>query len=384
MPSLAPAELSAREPNRGVARQTSDAMKASTRILLPSFLLVFLLSASPSWAEDVAILWDISKSVPNVMYDERVHNGVKDLVLGKGLASGWDVTRPEPIDASVEGVLSGKRPMVRERDRILVVHFGSLKRESRIKNLPFSAWEFIFQREPDIAVQVLQAFPLRATDSWTNKNLAEAAAARYFYDRGSPAWFLIMISDFDQDNKEHLTPIERQFVDTYEAQRFVSVTPPVVMRWKENPRVIVKLKRALLRGKVPDLPTLPGRLLELLSPANGAKVPADRRLVFSWRWNGEKSPRGYQMIVTRAEPPRGTVLSKASQVSSVTADKALLPGNYRWQVFALLEDGSISSQALPFSVEGGGGWGWIMVVLLVAAAVGALLYLNMRRQKRAG
>lgn len=345
-------------------------------ILFPSFLL----AAGQTSAEDVAILWDISKSVPRGMYGERVRNGVRDLVLGKGLGSGWEVTRPEPKDAPIEEVLSGKRPMVRERDRILVVHFGSLNRDSKIENLPFSAWELTWQGGSDTGAQLLQAFPLRPTDDWTNKNLAEAVAARYFYDRKSATWFLIMISDFNEDNKELLRPIERRFLDTYEAQRFASVSPPAVMRWKDDPRVILKLKRAVPRGKVSDLPTLSGRLLELLSPGNGTKIPVDRKIVFSWRWNGDKLPKSYQVVVTRAEAPGGTVLSRVSQVSSLSSDKALPPGNYRWQVFALLEDGSTSSQALPFSVGGARASGWLVLIVLAAVVTCLLLYLNRRRR----
>jgi hypothetical protein len=360
-------------------------------VLIPA--VVVLLASFPVCAEDLAILWDISKSVPEGLYRDDVRNAVRDVVSGRGVSSSWQQTRPEPLETSVDQVLSGKRPMAGNKDRILIVHFGSLDRASKIQNLPFSAWEFNVQQRSDLGAQLLAKFPTRSTDQWTNKNLAEAAAARYFYDRKSSMWFLLMISDFNEDNRETLKPIERQFVDEYEAQLFAFATPPVVLRWKDDPRIIMKLKRVVARGggKNSDLTNItktdesrPQKLLELVSPANGAKIPSDRKLAFFWRWLGESPPNGYHVVVTHAEGPGGTVFSKSSPVSSVTSDKMLPPGRYRWQVFALLTDGSASSQPLSFSVEGGAGAGWIVGTLLLAAVAGGLLYANMRRRKKEG
>jgi hypothetical protein len=212
--------------------------------------------------------------------------------------------------------------------------------------------------------------------------LAEAAAARYFYDRGSKQWFLVMVSDFNQDSKERLQPEEISFLDAYEAQRFASLTPPAVLRLRSNDRVIIKIKHAVSKGQVADLPQLPAQLLELVSPARNARLSSQARTAFSWRWNGKTPPENYRVVVTKLDAPPGTALSKSTQATALTPDKPLAAGRYRWQVYAVTKRDPVASLAVPFSVKGQAEIGWFLVVLALAGAfVGLLVWLNRRRRR---
>ena len=131
----------------------------------------------------------------------------------------------------------------------------------------------------------------------------------------------------------------------------------------------------------PDLPDLtPKAPLSLTRPAQNAAVPASKPVAFSWRWGGESKPASYRVAVTGVEPQRGTLISKLTRVPTYTHSSGLDPGKYRWQVYAVVDSTTISSDPGTFTVSDE--FDFLSVILfglLLAVVVGGLRHFNRRR-----
>jgi hypothetical protein len=351
-------------------------------LLLTLVLLDFLL---PVRADDVAILWDISRSVPEQMYSPLVGNTVLALLGGRDLPEGWHVTVPSPAPPQLDRVLQGRGPMIAEGERILLVRFGALNRQSGVPHLPFSVTELQFSG-PATEDQLRAAFPTHPSENWTNKMLVEAGAARYLCDAGSARFFLVLISDLNQDNQEALLPQENILVDSYRAGKFVTKTDPAILRLRSQDRVVIEIRHAEARQAArkrevpPPPPPPPARTLLPIAPVQNASLPEGNRVTFSWRWNGDEPADSFQLVVTHLDSRR-TILSRATKASSVTSPAALEAGRYRWQVFALAKEQRFNTPAVPFEVQGGTRPVWVVAAVLLAAG-GLVWWRNHHRSRR--
>jgi hypothetical protein len=338
-------------------------------------VLTFALGRQPVAAQDVAVLWDVSGSIKALMgdppYSADLRRSVAGVVLGQGISTTlWKVTSPPSLTPELGRVLDRESPLPGQGHHVLVLRFGRFERE-RYPSLPyFQSEDFPVDNLEQLETRMLRAFPERANEGYTNKDLAMAAASRYLYERGSTLWYLVIISDFNEDHIEKLNPTEMQVVDDFTTGRFADRTSPIVMRWAQNPglKLLVEVDK---RRDAPALPAAPRRVpqLELISPRAKAKLSADRRPVFCWKWNAERPANGFVVVVTRLNPA-GLTLSKSTESTCLTADKPFSPARYSWQVFA--DNGSVASAPVPFEVKGTGGG---LQILLSLAALGGALWL---------
>lgn len=360
-------------------------MATQVRGLLNAACFAVLLAPVLVGAQDLGILWDVSKSVPGELYGGQVRSTVDRLLRGEGAPDGWVVTKPTPSHAVLDDIISGKRPALKVPSRVLFVRFGTAMRNSNvIQNLPFDATELSVVNAADGLKNVAALYPGMATDDWTNKQLAEAAAARYFFDRGSTEWLLLIVSDFNEDNKDSLLPAEAAFVDSYEAQQFATVSPIAVLRLEANARVLLKVKYAVARQTdATALPTLPSRRpLEGVAPAAAATIDSTQP-TFSWRFNGKTAPSAYELVITAVDRPGERPVREKSTTMTARPRLPLKPGNYRWQVAAVTEGSQVSSESRSFTIKGGASATPLILLGLAAATVGAVLYLNRWKKAQA-
>ena len=346
---------------------------------------VFFVALAFGSAKDAALLWDVSKSVPLELYSPLVRTTVESLIAGTKIPDGWDVTLAPDAPKELEDLVSGRIGLRQGSGELLVIHFGTLNRTGGSPNMPFRSFSMALTGGPEDPASARRFFPSAATDDWTNKLLAEACGARYFFDRKKQAWFSVMISDFNEDSKERLTESEIAFLDAYRSQQFVSVSPPVVLRLRASRQTQIELKLVTAKAPTDAPPDIPqgGRMLEPIAPRQNASLPNGKQIVFSWRWNREKKPESFSLVVTRAGVP-GAVFSRSTSATSVTTPSPLESGSYRWQVFALENGASVASApAVAFDVEGGSG-GLFLLLILAAIAAGLLWLIRMRSRKRRG
>jgi hypothetical protein len=292
------------------------------------------------------------------------------------------------MPAELKSIFEDKHGVLEKNDHVILVRFGTLNRNSGLPNLPFPYNEYQFSGHPEDLNQLRASFPTQATDYWTNKFLAEASAAGYFHDKGSPSWYMVMISDFNQDTHEKLLPNEAKLVDDYRAGRYLTVTSPAVLRLRSNPQVVLEVKFAAARKgteekrrEAQQQPPTPPRL-EPIAPRSNSTVEAGSPVVFSWHWSGDTPPGSYQLVATRADGS-GTELSHLTRATSFTATQ-LKAGKYRWQVFAVISGQNIASSPVPFEIQEKGTNPLLWLGVLAALIFGMVYFLNQRRGKLKG
>lgn len=353
-------------------------------------LAAFLLFASidKAAAQDVAVLWDVSLSVNTSKaspYTDKFRQALLDLLVsGRGVDEHqWSVIRPDPYPPELQQILSGSRLIVSKDSRVLVVRFGRMKR-ARFPNLPyFDSTLITKQAGKDLSAELLNSFPRTALENMTNIGLAQAAAARYWYDRGSVGWYLVTISDFKSD-AEQLTSAETTLIDQFTASRIAVRTRPAVLRFHETPAIAVQIEFHG-RSAAPALPPAPSRMLQLTTPREGAELKPNLRPTFAWVWGGtddeDAQAQHFSIVVTQRGASK-PVLQRTVDRGPVVADKALPAGDYNWQVvasFAPSADGTrlapVMSAPAHFRVQGSP-FGWLIVVLAVIAVIGAAVALR--------
>jgi hypothetical protein len=353
------------------------------RFFLGKLLLVLVALLVPSMgvSQDAAILWDVSGSISDKTktpaYTEALRNSVAEIVTGRGVDRGlWRVTAPDPLPAELKIVLDGGRAVYGSGDQIVVIRFGHFRRHE-FPDLPYFPWKRIDASSQDVRAQLVAQFPADARDDKTNKDLAISAAARYFYEQKRSQWYLVTISDFNEDSVADLNPAEAQIVDDFNAGRIAQQTRPLVLRWNRDPRIQVRIE--FDRRNVAEQAVSPARprVIELIAPKSNAEFKNGRPPTFSWLWQDpEDVPKRYTVIVTEIGG-NGRSFRKSASVTSATMDQTLSTGKYSWQVFAELNNGeTVQAGPRPFVVasSGGLGWGFLVFLAAVALVVGAWIY----------
>lgn len=328
--------------------------------------------------EDIAVLWDVSRSCPPALYSPLVHQTVAGLIEGRGVPQGWQVTLPDGAP-EVTAVISGQRPPVRPNERVLIVRFGSIAPDNIRWYLPFPVVELSYQGPQ----QHQYPFPDHRTDDWTNKLLAEAGAAYHFNQAGRQRFFILLISDLNQNNLAPLTHQQTTLVDQYLAGRLVAVSPAAVLRLESEPRVIIALRYAIAatRPQAPAGGVVPSQqpLITLIAPRNNSRLDGDRPVAFSWRWHGAEPPGRYRLVVTTSGPRPRVVISETTPVAGLTTRRPLAAGKYVWRVFSTFGERTIQSDQWSFEIRGTNILPFILLCLLL---VGAFVFWLNRRQTR--
>jgi len=363
-------------------------VRSYARCTFCAFLLFGVFGVAVSSAQDVAILWDVSKSVSSArrgyQYPQEIRDAVLSLVFGRGVSGNWNVPATQTASGAITRALNGSAPLFGEGARLIVIRFGTRFRD-QYHQVPFF-WhqDFTSTDRNELERKVSGAFPADAREQLTNKDLAIAAAARYLFDQGSREWILLVVSDFAQDSRS-LDPEERQVRDAFLASEFAERSPAVVIRWRTDPDLQIYLESDRSRrqaapeaGHSEQTSSSPDLLApELLAPVNDARLRHSVRPTFSWR-GPDRPPENFFLVVTRVGSPV-PVLQSTTQATAVTAPQLLPSGKYQWQVFAKTGGNSVASARRSFLVEGGFSWWWVVLALVLLAIIVSTWFHNLRR-----
>jgi hypothetical protein len=201
----------------------------------------------------------------------------------------------------------------------------------------------------------------------TNKSLAFAVAANAL---GTPDYStdLIVISDFLID--ADMTDAEIRYVNEFEAASTSSI--PLILTWKRDPRLQIKLIRFKPATTPPYPPDdhLHGPVVHLVEASRSSKPDALR---FHWRIDGHADVRNYNVYV-RDEKGR-TVFSPARLLSQNAIYPNPVSGKLSWFVIANLDDGTqLKSSVGTVVVPPSSSSGTIFLLLLVLAGAGFVGY----------
>ena len=362
-------------------------------VILSLLLLGAGVFCGSAFAQDIAVLWDVSGSMSagqSAAYSEKFRSQIADLLLGHGIdQSLWTVTAPEPIPPGLENILTAG--IAKSASRVLVVRFGTLRR-AKYPALPYFDSTLI-DRSKDYGYRdaLAAAFPTKATDGKTNKDLVLAAASRYWFDRNSPGWYLVTISDFNQDS-DVLNDAEQQLVDQFTTGRLAARTASLVLRWRSASFLQVRIEFDPRAINSRPIPALEPRVLEITKPRNGEKLPNGARPLFAWSWGGgttnpEERIEYFSVIVT----PRGSampIFKKSVRSGPVMADKTFPAGEYTWQVVATFVSSDNGNRLPPmmstpatFLVQSSR-YVWLIFLLLLGLVLGGAYGLNRWRENR--
>ncbi len=316
--------------------------------------LILLLAAPDVFGKGIAVLYDISGSLPRQIeagWHEAARKAIVDLI-SRGEADGnvWDVEGEENVGQAVR---------LQANDYLLTIRFGAVT----LQEFPYFS-DIRELQSPDLTTLnkfVQESFPpltrySQADSLKTNKDLVRAVAAEQMRGK-SPEQRIIMVSDFLED--AGLTREQIDFTNGVESQ--LSFEPPLILSWKPDNRLRIKVYKVFLRPKE-EPPTPPDGAITLLSPRKNETTSAGP---INFRWNGASSR--YRLVVTRKENKgKTTVLSKILEGTTYRVE-TLENGSYSWYVEALSAERipAHKSAESSFSVSTSLPWGLIFLVAIM-------------------
>lgn len=312
-------------------------------------------------AEDVGILCDVSKSLRNRWLMEG-KKAIKELVLYGKVSDGWELSSAKK-DFRYQFIIQHKSP-IETGNTIMLLEFGSVVEQS----FPYFRNPQLYQvvNRTQLEQFIDNNFPIHVKDDWTYELLAEAVAAKIFKETiKSSECYLIVLSDFIEDHGFSLSKEQIDLVDRFETEVEVSFSIPVILRWKKNTNLQIKVLKVSAYGK--DEITKPGRLLQLLAPQSAMKFKSDKGITFSWRWNGSKEDiNDYNLVIRKKEPRQYKMVhSKKLLRTRYSFRRPLEVGKFQWYVTANTQKGLARSSTRGFEIKGKSIIPWLILILFL-------------------
>jgi len=191
-------------------------------------------------------------------------------------------------------------------------------------------------------------------DARTNKELASAVAVKLVGEPAKPAR-IISVSDFLSD--ADLSKEQQEFVNA--VMNGTQVENSLVLSWKKNPRVMVRLQRIMLPASVLPQSTSEGKRIELMP----AKLNQDSSsLLLEWKSVGPKPTRFDIRVISKDGTQQ---FSKVGLITNEVLDKDAPGGEITWTVVAHYDDGGVVTASRHELLPDSGNMGAIIVVVVI-------------------
>ena len=351
-------------------------------IVIVVLICVGLFSISDARASDVALLYDVSKSMLPSWYSSTVRNDMASLIVGDGISTTrWQVSATAQGETKIVAAIQGQSSLLEPGDRLLIIAFGEMRTPAAFPY--FNVVNVTVTDMQQARKTMLNGMPFNPTDKWTNKLLSAAVASKIFTDGGSREWYVVMVSDFNQDYPSPLSQEMEELIDRYEVNSDYSKEGRLVLRLSDDHRLQVRVYRVVYKSAVPSPQPVAEGTIVCLSPTRASKVKTGSPVRFSWSCRGLSSgaPDAYSLNVVRGETSTRPVLTRHVKSNSFTYQDGLDAGTYNWWVTAFMAGGQLSSQKVTFRVTGGSPW-FIIILILLAVGVFVLSKILSQRKRR--
>jgi hypothetical protein len=323
--------------------------------------LVLYLVPLPLFCGDIAVLVDVSGTMKQYgAWQNAAISLVESTLDGKSVPTeDWQTSGPQ-VGLSQFRLGTG--------ERLYVMKFGSIVSPK----FPF----FEPAERLDSAKQLRDHFPLNGsayTQVRTNTSLARAVGTLLSAGAGTEAR-LIVISDFLVDS--NLDSAEISFVNDVETG--AKIEEPVILSWRENPKVQIKMMNVTLKPKGPPQGDQAEEAVAIrLIPLRILDNP--KRAQFQWAVDSKLAPKRFEVVVRDAGTHKEEWRQSAMVGSAVWSDPK--PGRKSWQVSAVMENDQVAtSQAAIAEIPGSSG-GAIVLLLLAILGAGYGIYRFADRRK---